>query len=132
MAYVTEELYDLAVKHIKKDNLFFIVDVIALLGVSEPTFYVHFPVNSKELKYFKELIRKNKVTSKVSMRKKWLDSENASLQMGLYKLIGSDEERRRLNSSYIDHTTKGDKITSLTSEERAKRIEELKSKIDDK
>lgn len=132
MAYVTEELYNLAVDYIKKDELYFMDDVIALLGISKPCFYDHFKVGSNQINYFKELLRKNKSKTKVSMRKKWLGSENASLQMGLYKLIGSDEERRRLNSSYIDHTTKGDKITSLTPEERAKRIEELKSKIDDK
>lgn len=105
MAYNTEELYNLAINYIEKENLFFVADIIALLGISEPTFYEHFKVESKELKYFKELLRKNKSATKVSMRKKWHDSENASLQMGLYKLIGSDEERRRLNSSYIDQKT---------------------------
>lgn len=105
MAYNTEELYNLAIGYIESKNLFFVADVIALLGISEATFYDHFPVKSKELRYFKELLRLNKVEEKVSMRKKWSDSENASLQMGLYKLIGTDEERRRLNSSYIDQKT---------------------------
>lgn len=130
MAYNTEELYKLAVKYIESEELYFMEDVIALLGISKPAFYDHFKVDSNEINYFKELLRKNKSSAKVAMRKKWKDSENASLQMGLYKLIGSDMERKRLNSSYIDHTTKGDKIT-LTPEERAKRIKELKSKIDD-
>lgn len=105
MAYNTEELYNLAVNYIEKDNLFFVEDVIALLGVSKQTFYDHFPSKSDELDYFKELLRKNKSATKVAMRKKWGDSENASLQMGLYKLIGSDEERKRLNSAYIDQKT---------------------------
>lgn len=105
MAYNTEELYNLSVNYIEKDNLFFVADIIALLGISDATFYDHFPVDSKELKYLKELLRKNKSATKVSMRKKWGDSDNASLQIGLYKLIGSDEERKRLNSAYIDQKT---------------------------
>tara|TARA_B100001146_G_C16194347_1_gene440818 strand:- start:3090 stop:3449 length:360 start_codon:yes stop_codon:yes gene_type:complete len=105
MAYNTEELYNLAVKYIETDELYFIEDVVALLGINKATFYDHFKVDSDELNYFKELLRKNKSSAKVAMRKKWKDSENASLQMGLYKLIGSDEERKRLNQSYIDQKT---------------------------
>jgi len=105
MAYNTEELYNLSVKYIESENLFFVEDVIALLGISKSTFYEHFPINSNETNYFKELLRKNKSATKVKMRKKWGDSDNASLQMGLYKLIGSDEERKRLNSAYIDQKT---------------------------
>lgn len=105
MAYDTELLYKLSLEYIERDNLFFVADIIALLGIAEPTFYDHFKKDSKELKYFKELLQKNKSATKVAMRKKWGDSENASLQMGLYKLIGSEEERRRLNSSYIDQKT---------------------------
>jgi len=105
MAYNTEELYNLSVKHIETENLFFMEDVIAFLGISKATFYDHFNADSNELNYFKELLTKNKVSAKLAMRKKWQDSDNASLQMGLYKLIGSDEERKRLNSAYIDQKT---------------------------
>lgn len=105
MAYNTEQLYTLAVKYIETEELYFVEDVIALLGISKSTFYEHFPVESNETNYFKELLTKNKSAAKVSMRKKWKDSDNASLQMGLYKLIGTDEERKRLNSAYIDQKT---------------------------
>lgn len=105
MAYNTEELYALSINFIEKESLFFMEDVIALLGISKPCFYDHFKVDSNELNYFKELLRKNKVSAKLKMRKAWLASDNASLQMGLYKLIGTDEERKRLNSAYIDQKT---------------------------
>ena len=48
------------------------------------------------------------------MRSKWYKSDNATLQMGLMKLISSDEERQRLSQTHIDHTTKGKEITSIT------------------
>jgi hypothetical protein len=55
------------------------------------------------------MIEENKVSVKLKMRKKWLESDNATLQMGLMKLITTDEERKRLATSYMEtkqkHTT---------------------------
>jgi hypothetical protein len=102
MAYDTEKLYNQAIKAIEENNLFFIEDVIALLPCSKPTFYDHFPVNSNEFNTLKEMIEENKVSVKLKMRKKWLDSDNATLQMGLMKLITTDEERKRLATSYME------------------------------
>ena len=119
MAYDTEKLYESAVKHIEENNLYFIEDVIAYLGISKPTFYEHFKVDSNELNYLKEILIKNRSSAKVKMRKNWLVSDNATLQIGLYKLIGSEEERRKLNSSYIDQKTEHSgelKITRIIRE----------------
>ena len=102
MAYDTEKLYNQAIKAIEENNLFFIEDVIALLPCTKPTFYDHFPINSNELNTLKEMIEENKVSVKLKMRKKWLDSDNATLQMGLMKLITTDEERKRLATSYME------------------------------
>jgi hypothetical protein len=102
MAYDKEKLYNQAIKAIEENNLFFIEDVIALLPCSKATFYDHFPSNSDELNTLKEMIEENKVSVKLKMRKKWLDSDNATLQMGLMKLITTDEERKRLATSYME------------------------------
>jgi hypothetical protein len=109
MAYDTNKLYEQAVKAIKENNLFFIEDVVALLPCSKPTFYDHIPVNSNEFNNLKELIEENRVSEKLKLRKKWSESDNATLQMGLMKLITTDEERKRLATSYMEtnqkHTT---------------------------
>jgi hypothetical protein len=102
MAYDTEKLYNQAIKAIEENNLFFIEDVIALLPCDKTTFYRHFDVKSNEYNTLKEKIEANKVTVKLKMRKKWLDSDNATLQMGLMKLITTDEERKRLATSYME------------------------------
>jgi len=47
----------------------------------------------------------NKVAQKVKMRKKWGDSDNATLQMALMKLISTDDERKRLAVSYVESKT---------------------------
>jgi hypothetical protein len=109
MAYDTNKLYEQAVKAIEENNLFFVDDIIAFVPCSRATFYDHFPVNSDKLNNLKELIEENKINQKVKMRKKWGDSDNATLQMGLMKLITTDEERKRLATAYMEtnqkHTT---------------------------
>ena len=52
------------------------------------------------------------------MRSKWFKSEQATLQVALMKLIGTDEEAHRLNGSRqsVDVTTKPG-VPTLTKEE---------------
>ena len=114
MAYNTEELYNTAIRYINEKNLYFVEDIVAYLGISKATFYDHFPNDSNDLNYLKELLNSNRVDAKVKMRKNWIDSENATLQMGLYKLIATDEERQKLSQSHIDHTTKGEQINVIS------------------
>ena len=57
------------------------------------------------------------------MYKKWFDSNNATLQIGLMKLLGSDEERKKLSSSYLDHTSDGKELKGFTIEWGDKKID---------
>lgn len=101
MAYTTEYLYNLAEEAINKYKLIFIEDIIALLPCSKSTFYEHIPNESDNYKKLFKMLEANRAEMKVRMRKKWYDSGNATLQMGLYKLICSDEERRALSQQHI-------------------------------
>lgn len=105
MAYDREKLYQQAIKAIGDNNLFFIEDIITMLPCAKATFYEYFPAGSDELNHLKEMIEMNKVAQKVKMRKKWGDSDNATLQMALMKLISTDDERKRLAVSYIESKT---------------------------
>ena len=102
MAYKTEELEKQALEAIEKYKLFFIEDVVSYLPCTKPTFYEH---KLNELDSIKDALTKVKTGLKVSMRSKWYKSENATLQMGLMKLIGTDEEYHRLANTKIDMTT---------------------------
>ncbi len=93
------------IKAITENNLYFIEDIITMLPCSKATFYEYFPSNSDELNKIKEMIEMNKVAQKVKMRKKWGDSDNATLQMALMKLISTDDERKRLAVSYVESKT---------------------------
>jgi hypothetical protein len=111
MAYNTEDLFNKAKEAIEKHKLFFIEDIVAFVPCDKTTFYRHFPLESNEYNELKEMLNKNKIEIKSSMRSKWYKSDAPALQLALYKLIASPDEHQALQMNYVDHTTKGDKIT---------------------
>lgn len=115
MAFNRNKIFKQAKESIEKHKLFFIEDIVAYLPCSRSTFYDFFPDKSDELDTLKELLEQNRVEIKVSMRSKWYKSENATLQLALMKLIGTDEEAHRLNGSSqkIDATTNGKDINTI-------------------
>jgi len=108
MAYDKDKIYKQALEQIKKHNLYFIEDVVAYLPISKPTFYDYFKVDSNEFNDIKEALDNNRVNTKVKMRKKWEESDNPTLQIGLMKLISTDEEAHRLNGTKQEHKLSGD------------------------
>ena len=100
MAYKTQDLFNTAQEQIKLNRLIFIEDIIAYLPCSKPTFYEHFPNESDLYKKLVELLDKNKVELKVSMRSKWYKSNSPALQLGLMKLLGTPEELRKLSMTH--------------------------------
>jgi hypothetical protein len=53
----------------------------------------------------KEAINTNKLRTKHSLWNKWYKSDNATLQIALFKSICSDEERKKLSHQYIEQDT---------------------------
>lgn len=107
MAYNTDELEKKALAAIKRHNLVFIEDVVAYLPCDKTTFYRH---ECHECNAIKDALAENRVKTKVALRKKWKDSDNATLQVALYKLISEEDEFKRLTGQSVDHTSKGDKV----------------------
>ena len=95
MAYKTAELEAKALEVISKEKLVFIHEVATFMGISRQTFYDH---EIDKLDTIKDALNNNKETIKAGLRKKWYDSENATVQIALYKLIGTDDESDRINS----------------------------------
>ena len=110
MAYNTEILKEKAIEAIKKNKLIFVEDICAMIGIAKSTYYEHFREGSNDSNELSNLLNENKIALKVGMRKKWYDSDNATMQMALYKLCSTDVEHRKLNQNYSDITTKGEKI----------------------
>lgn len=108
MAYKTEELLKKAIEAIKEYDLIFIEEVVSFLPCSKPTLYKH---KLDEVNELKELLEKNRINTKIFLRNKWRNSDNATLQMALYKLLASEAERKALAMEYHDHSSGGEKIT---------------------
>lgn len=123
--YTLEGLKPLALEAIKKFGLFFVTDLEAYMPCTRVTMW---KLGLNDDKDIVKALNDNKINVKVGLRQKWYKSNSSSLQMALYKLVGTDEERDILNSYKIDMTTED--TTHLTPEERALRIKELREKLD--
>lgn len=97
MAYDKKKLEKQALEAIEKHKLFFISDVVAYLPCSRATFY---EIELDKLDSIKDALTKVKTDIKVSMRSKWYKSDAPALQMGLMKLISTDEELRKLSMQH--------------------------------
>ena len=98
MAYKTSELEAKALEVIQKNRLVFIHEVASFMNISRQTFYTY---GLDKLDSIKDALDLNKETIKAGLRKKWYESDNATVQIALYKLIGTDEESDRINSQKI-------------------------------
>jgi hypothetical protein len=103
MAYDKKKIFEQAKEAIDKYKLFFIEDVVAWLPIAKKTFYEFYPIESNECNELKEMLEKNKVEVKSSLRSKWFKGNNPLTQMALYKLIGTEEEYHRIASTKTDN-----------------------------
>jgi hypothetical protein len=124
MAYNKQVLFDKAKEQIVSKRLIFVEEVVAFIGISKPTFYDLFKVDSNEFNELKKLIEDNKISLKTSMRKKWYDSDNATLQMGLMKLIATPEEHKRLSQTFVESDNNTNLKLETVTKEQLKIIDE--------
>ena len=102
MAYDKNKIFKDAKKMAESKNLFFIEDIISLLPCDKTTFYRFFDTKSNEYNELKAILENNKVKTKSAIRAKLFKSEKSAELIALYKLIGTEEERKRLSMSYIE------------------------------
>lgn len=100
MAYDKKKIFEQAKEAIVKHKLFFMDEVPDFLPCSRSTFYEYYPDGSDELDKLKSLISVNKTQIKTSLRSKWYQSDNATLQLALMKLLSSPEELRKLSMQH--------------------------------
>ena len=108
MKYNKDKLYEQAIEVAEKKKCFFIEQVVSFMPCAKQTFYDYFPIDSDEMDAIKAILDKNKIEIKSAMYKKWFDSDNATLQVALMKLIATENEAHRLNGSSqkIEHAGK--------------------------
>jgi hypothetical protein len=97
--YNTDEMLKMAIEVIKAEQCVTIEEIVLFMPMDKGTFYDHKLHEHPELKF---QLQQMKVAIKNKMRRKWRDSENATLQIAEFKLIGTDEEVDRLNTQRIN------------------------------
>lgn len=128
-----KELHKKAMAFVKDPDVYFVEDVIAHLGISKGRFYDLFPGNSDELDAIKKGLEDNAISKKVEIRKKMLKNGQSASLIALYKILATDDERRKLSTSFHDHTTKGKEIGALVPEgtKTADMIKTMESRIEE-
>ena len=99
MAYDKNEIEEQALEAIQKYKLIFITDVTAYIDCTLSTFY---NLELEKSETLKSSISKNRIKIKNAKIKRWYDNDNPTTDIALMKLIGTDEERRLLSTTYQD------------------------------
>ena len=99
MAKDKKKIFNNAIRIAKEKKCFFIEQLVSFLPIAKPTFYDYYPIGSNEMNAIKDVLDANRVEVKTAMYNKWFKSDAPALQIGLMKLIATDEEAHRLNGS---------------------------------
>ena len=96
-----EKLKEILVS-IEKYNILFIKDIPAVSGIGIASIYRIFPIGSKAYAEIVKAIYDNRSKVRMGLLKKWYESDNATVQIALFKMIGTEEQRKKLCSTYVE------------------------------
>lgn len=99
MPYDTEELKQLALKIIPEQQCVTLEEVWLFLGITRGTAANH---GLNEMHEIKEAVQREKIAVKNKLRRRWRDSDNATLQIAEFKLCSDDDELARLNTQKVN------------------------------
>ena len=101
MAYDQEKILKQLLKNIKADdNITTFEDAASTVPPNKRTLE---DWEFHKLRTIKEAIDENKVSVKKFLRTQWRDG-NPTLQLALYKLLSTDDERKALQMEYKEHS----------------------------
>ncbi len=108
-------------KVIKNNNLFVIQDIFAFYtGIKSAQFY---NLKLEKSESIKKAIDDNKKKTCQSLKNKWFNSDNPTLQIALFKTISSESDLRKLAQSYVDQNL-DNQITITVKREKKPPIDE--------
>ena len=84
------------------------------LSFSRPTAYNY---HLEKLDTIKDAFEINRSSAVNSMLQKWIQSDNATLQIAAFKIASSEEDHKRLNQSFIEQKTTEVKLPEWMHEE---------------
>ena len=84
------------------------------LSFSRKTAYNY---NLHELHAIKEAFEQNRSKATNYLLQKWIQSDNATLQIAAFKIIADSDDHKRLNQTYIDQKNENVDLSGLSTEE---------------
>lgn len=99
MAYDKDILEKQIIEAIEREELTFFSEIVLFVAVSRATLY---NLEFDKLDSIKEKLDTNRVKHKNTMRRKWRDSDNATLQISAYKLLADDDELKKLTMNKVE------------------------------
>lgn len=97
-----DDIYNKSLELCKDESYHFISDIISSLPCERTTFYMLIPEGSDNLNNIKDLLTQNKINTKRAIRVTLGKSEKSGELIALYKLIGDDDDRKKLSQSHLD------------------------------
>ena len=99
MQYDRNELIKRALKIIPEEECVTMEETWLMLGISKQTAYNH---GLDQLDEIKAAVHEQKIKRKRKLRRNWVNSDNATLQIAEFKLCSDDEELARLNTQKVN------------------------------
>jgi len=84
------------------------------LSFSRKTAYNY---NLHELHTVKEAFEQNRSKATNYLLQKWIQSDNATLQIAAFKIVADSDDHKRLNQTYVDQKETSVDLSNLTTEE---------------
>lgn len=103
--YDRNELVTKVLRVIEEEKLVFFDDIAAFVEPSRATLY---NMELHDLDTIKDALDKNKLARKLKMRRNWESLDSAPLQIAAYKLMATDDELEKLNTSYNKNENSGE------------------------
>ena len=91
-------------------NILFITDLVAFLPISRATFYNY---GLDKLDILKEEIDNNRIRTKQELRAKWANSKSPALQIALYRMIATKEEKEAITLAPAPKETEQEEKTEM-------------------
>lgn len=89
-----DALVEECLRIIEAANILFITDLVAFLPISRATFYNY---GLDKLDTLKEAIDKQRILTKQALRANWAKSKSPALQIALYRMIATKEEKEAIS-----------------------------------
>ncbi len=97
--YDKEQIHDNCLKVISEEQLTKFTHLEAYI---EPALSTLYEWELEKSEAIKRALSNNRIAIKVKMRKKWRESDNATLQLAAYKLEADEEELSALTMNKVD------------------------------